>query len=146
MSGKVIVDIEAADRKIAGSIDYSRTAFFMKRPHSNSIAAGPYQIRDKREHKLLVSVAIKKGLYLWYSAVQQREDKTFFAMSMMVVDWDTVPSQKGEQPVAPVVSAKVDDASPEEKATLRCPCGKICSSTSGFTLHRARCSVAQSAI
>lgn len=120
------IDEQRAEERRSRQMDYSKVAFMLKKPYSNSIFKGPFRIRDKSAHKDLVAIALKRGLYVWYCAIKEVEGKQC-AVGHHIIEWDSVP----DTPPKPGVQ-------PEDK--LKCPkCGKRCSSTSGLTLHKKTC-------
>lgn len=126
------------------SFPYDELAFVLVKPPSRVIST--HKVTNRSEHVDLIKMAQKRGLFLYYATVEQRENK-YYAKQPWIVDWESVP-EDGVPKVQPKRTAPPPpDPEPDEEPEsddsvettddgLSCPfCGKTMSSTPGRTLH-----------
>jgi hypothetical protein len=111
---------EGAQR--SGGIPYHRVVFFEK-------TIKIHRLKNRAEHLQLIDAVLARKRCLFYADVIERDGK-FYASSIHIVDWETIPDVE-ETKTTPTTH------SPETwNGSTSCPfCGKACSSTSGRTLH-----------
>lgn len=120
--------VDSSQEKV-GRIEYALTAFVLREPHKSSNVAGPYRLRNREEHRALVDDAKRKKLQVWMVSIKEDRGRVV-TVGPYLIDWDSVPEP----------SDGVNSGQQDQRHALVCPkCGKVCSSTSGLTLHRNRC-------
>lgn len=118
-----------AEEKKQGRIDYQNTAFILQKPYSTQIIEGPLRLKDRNEHKKLVERAKSKGLYVWYASIVEYNGRKCMSRQSLI-DWDSVP-EPGKKPE--------NNRTEEKSEHFQCDkCDKVCTSSSGLTLHRKR--------
>lgn len=123
--------------------EFANLAYVLKRPYHADIHKGPFQIKNKEEHRALLERAKKEKLYVWFASVTQDDRGKFMLSAQHIIDWESVPDQAYdvEAPVSvgytPVAESPRGESGP--RGNLACPiCNKVCTSTSGMTLHMKR--------
>lgn len=114
----------AAEERKHSHLDYKNTAFILQEPYKSHITKGPFRLKNRDEHKKLILTAKSKGLYIWFGAIIDLDGRKCLSHHRLI-DWESVPEP-----------GKLND----ESESLNCiKCGKVCSSSSGLTLHQSSC-------
>lgn len=124
-------DEDKEDKK-RNKFQYNSVVFLLVDSHNKVISK--HQITNKSEYTKLLDIAKKKRYYLYHADVKKVDDR-FYVSDPWIVDWESVDNIHGspdkvnyEEPDDPVEQENTDP--------LKCPqCGKICTSSSGLTLH-----------
>lgn len=129
---KIRLDQAISEDKKQSRFDYEITGFMLKKPYHRTIVKGPIRLTGRDAHRKLVEKACAAGLYVWYGRIAEIDGKPH-VIEPHIVDFDSVPNVASDRGVSKSELSGDGD--------FKCnKCGKICSSSSGLTLHMKNCS------